>query len=134
MAEDLTDFDSFFYHDQLDVRTQIKVNLQLGTLQNKRTMFYFRKWGAGVQSKENHPNTIMLWVMLRYNIAAHVAYDNTLVSDGSNDAPDRRVAVSQNSVQLVRGETGELDVNIQYIPYIDYKIPESLNLPVGGLS
>jgi hypothetical protein len=126
----LADWDIFFYYGQLDTDLEIKSDLLAGIMQPKRSMFYNRADGAGASDYENYPNTLLLQVGLRYDIANWVNYNNTQCSDGTNDTIDRRVAVSQNSMEFTAVRDA-LNINVYYIRYADMYALQSVNTRIG---
>jgi hypothetical protein len=124
--------DVFFYYGEpgsnLDLETQS--DLIAGMVQSKRTLFYNRQDSAGVAEKENMPNGVILGILTRFDIANWNAYRNTQVSDGTVGA-DRRVSISQNSIDVLKNEKGELDINVNYIPFVNIRKVSSVNLPVA---
>lgn len=124
----LSDFDVVFFYGQNDLEIETKSDLISGLIQPKRTLYYNRNDGAGVVEKENFPNTIILNVFLRYSIVNWIGLRNTQVSDGTNGMPDRRVAVSQNFIEFINNKNN-LDINVFYIPFADYKNIKSVSIP-----
>jgi len=125
----LGSFDEFFYHGKNGLDHEIEAELLQMLIQPQRTLFYNRLDSCGVNEYENAPNDLSLQVELRYNIARIVAWKNRQVSDGSNGTPDRRIAVSQNSISFeARG--GELDIKVLYIPYYDYQKYQDIRIPL----
>jgi len=125
--DQLGSFDLFFNYGANDLDLEIESDLVMGLLQPKNSLFGFRSFGAGVSEKENYPNTVSLSVGLKYDIALHVAKQNLIVSSQN---PDRRVATSQNSIKINQSG-GNLDVQVLYIAYKDYRKSSSISLPLG---
>lgn len=125
--DQLGSFDLFFNYGSNDLDLEIESDLVQGLIQPKNSLFGFRSYGAGVSEKENYPNTVSLSVGLKYDIALHIAKQNLTIS---NQNPDRRIATSQNSVKISQSG-GNLDVQVLYIPYKDYKKSSSISLPIG---
>ena len=125
--DQLGSWDLFFNYGANDLDLEIESDLVQGLIQPKNTLFGFRSFGAGVSEKENYPNTVALTVGLKYDIALHIAKQNLRVS---SEAPDRRIAASQNSIKVTQAG-GNLDVKVLYIPYKDYKKSGSISLPIG---
>lgn len=125
------DWDYFFYWSKNDLREEIEFELIQGLWQPKRSMYYNRREGAGVQESENLPNGLSMLIDLRFNIVNWIAYRNTQVSDGTDDLPDRRVAVSQAFIDINQDKKGNADVNVLYIPFFDYRQPKNLNVGTG---
>jgi hypothetical protein len=126
----LQDFDHFYYYGQGDLSTEIKTDVYLNLLQKKRSLFYNRSYdSSGVREYENTPNAIFLAIMLPYDIVTSLIKRNSTVSNGTNGNPDRRIAVSQNSIKIDQ-KGGEADVMVSYINLFDYQ-EESTGLPIS---
>ena len=117
----LRDFDHFYYYGQGNLSTEIKTDVFHNILQKKRSLYYNRSYdSAGVQEYENTPNTIFLAISLPYDIVLSLSKRNATVSNGTNGNPDRRIAVSQNSIRLTQ-DGGEVDVIVSYVNLFDYQ-------------
>ena len=129
---ELSDFDIFFFYGEPEsnLEQEIQSDIMAGVMQAKRSLFYNRLEGAGLTEKENHPNGLILSILTKYDIAQWGAYRNTQVSDGVDGKPDRRVAISQSSVEILKNEKGELSVDISYIPFTDFKQTSTVSLPI----
>jgi hypothetical protein len=128
--EQISDFDVFFYHGQNELELENESDILWSLIQERRTMYYNRQ--EGIPSVENNPNAISLEVLLRYSISNYLAWRNTQVGDGTNNTKDRRVAVSQNSIIFDRdARKGDLDVIVYYIPYVNFKEPQNIKVPIG---
>ena len=123
-------WDLFFYYDSVSVDDILEYDMQKGLNQGKRSLFYFRQYGAGVQESENMPNTLGLYIGLRYEIVKWVAYRNGYISNGNDGLPDRRIACSQNYI-TINQEGGKLDVDVFYIPFKDYNNPKNIRAVIG---
>jgi hypothetical protein len=129
----LQDFDNFFFYGQNDLQQENESDLLAGCVQPARSLYYNRQDAAGINEKENHPDAISTQFLTRFNIVSWVAYRNGQVSDGQNNTLDRRLAVSQNSVNIKTDGKGNLSVSILYIPFSDFKTPQNLKIPAGGM-
>lgn len=127
---ELADWDIFYYYGQLNQDLETKSDLLSGLMQPKRSMFYNRSDGAGVSDYENYPNNLLLQVGLRYDIANWINYNNTQISDGTDGSKDRRIAVSQYSIELI-AKRDYLDINVNYIKYSDMNQMKSINTKIG---
>ena len=127
----MTDIDHFFFYGQIEPRSEIEADLRQGLMQEKRSMFYDRTFGAGVPEYENAPQGLSLQVSLKYDIASWIARRNQEVSDGTNGKRDRRAVTSQNAIQITQSADG-VDVNVLYIPFFDYEKPATVTIPVGA--
>jgi hypothetical protein len=124
-SDELQDWDLFFYYGETrDLELECRFDLFELLLQNKRSLFYSRRLAAGLDQYENNPNTVKLQVLGKYEIASAVAYRNSLVSDGTTGHPDRRIAVSQNSIGI-KQKRDETNIEIFYFLFSDYETPRS---------
>ena len=128
----ISDLDVFFFYGQNDLQLEIESDITAGLIQGRRSLFYNRRDSAGIDSKENYPNSLSLNVLLRFDVVNWIAYRNTYVTDGSNNEKDRRVGVSQNFISFVSDASGNLDVQILYIPFYDFDKKDVVSIPVGG--
>lgn len=126
---ELPAWDQFFFYGKGDLHEESVYDLNELLFQPKRSLFYNRRASAGVSEYENNPNGIGLQVFARFEIANAVAYRNSQVSDGSDNLPDRRIAVSQNSIGF-EAKDGNLDVRVLYFLYSDYEVPKSNSFPL----
>lgn len=130
--EVLSDLDAFFYYGEQgsDLLLETESDLLAGIMQPKRTLYYNRRDSSGVPEKENFPNSFILAISTRYDITNWNAFRNTQVSDGSKGNPDRRVAISQNSIEIVQNQKGEMNVQIGFIPFDKFTQRKTLSLPI----
>lgn len=125
--------DFFFYYGQGDLLEESKHDLWELLIQPRKSFFYNRQEGGGVSDYENYPNAISLQVGLRLSIASAVAYRNSLVTDNFT-GKDRRIAVSQNYIYFSSDGLGQLDIEIQFFMYSDYKNRQKINTSIGGFN
>ena len=126
----LSDIDIFFFFGDNDLGMEVESELLRGILQPKRSMFYNREEGAGVKEYENRPSGITLDVGVRYDIANWVSQNNARVTDGSEGYPDRRIAVSQNTINVER-KNGQVNIDVLYIPFFNYEKPNVTSVQAG---
>lgn len=127
----LKDFDVFFFYGQNELSLETKSDIMQNIIQPRRTLFYDRDLdSAGITRYENQPNAIALQINLPYDIVISISKRNQFVSAGEQGLPDRRVALSQNTIRL-NSRGGEVDVTVQYIPLSDFKQTESTNFSLG---
>jgi hypothetical protein len=112
------DFNTFLYYGQAPLEDEVRSDVAAGILQDRRSMFYHRSYGAGLSEYENAPDGIALQVGLKYRAADWLARRNLEVSDGSNGTRDRRVATSQGAMSVER-EGGGLILRVLYVLYAD---------------
>jgi len=128
----LTDMDVFFNYGEpgSDLSLESESDLVIGLFQPRRSLFYNRRWGAGIQEYENHPNQSGLDVTMRFLIASFVGIRNNRVSQGQNNLPDRRLAASQNSIRFVKNGT-DRDVEINYFEFDKLGGLNVTSVPIG---
>lgn len=120
--EALSNSDFFFYYGDMPLEAECAHDVMEIALQSKNSMSYFRDNGGGISGYENHPNTLKTQVMTRFAIADSLAKRNTYVASGQNDEPDRRVAVSQFSIDI-SGEGGNMDIAIIFFMFSNLNNP-----------
>jgi hypothetical protein len=129
----LGSWDLFFNYGKNSLDLENESDAMMILVQGNRTLFYNNLESGGVSGSENHPNVVSLQVSLRYGIASAFAFRNRMVVDGSNGNKDRRLAVSQNSINFISNRNGELDVAVLYIPYFNYDAYKTINPSVPGV-
>ena len=127
----LSSSDLFFYYGNNSVELEIEADIVQGLIQPKRSMFYGRSDGCGASQFENYPISFSAIIQLKYDVIKWIAYRNQIISDGTNNLPDRRVAASQNGVNVKGMNAGELDVDVQYLPFNLYSPANSISVPIG---
>ena len=132
-VSELKDFDNFFYYGKGDLARETRHDVLLTLVQPSRSLYYSRSLdSAGIDRFENHPNTIVLTVLLPYAVVRALSKRNQFVSNGDGDTKDRRVAVSQNLVRVrPEGNTGDLNVNVQYVPLSNLNEGAEVSAPLG---
>jgi len=128
--DEVSDINVFFFYGNLSDELETEHNLMAGLLQPERSFYYNRSDSVGVDSYENHPNSLMLQIQLRFQIANWVNFYNTYTGDGTGGSRERRLAISQFSI-LFEQSNDNLDVNILYIPFADYTQLKSVKTSVG---
>lgn len=127
----LSDIDNFFYYEDLSVAVASRHDVAVGALQPKRSLFYDREDSAGISEYENLPNGFFAEINLKYDIVNWIGRRNQVVGDGQAGSEDRRVAVSQSTIQ-VRRSGGNVDISILFLTLGDLNQPQLLNIPAGG--
>ena len=117
-AAELSTSDFFFYYDQVDQHLLTESDLYSLLTQPAGALFYNYEYGAGISNAENAPNGITLEIILRYAILTALATRNSRVASGQDNLPDRRVASSQQAIEISR-DGGELNITLNYIEYAD---------------
>ena len=113
--EQIKDFDNFFYYGEGDLAMEIESDIHQIINQDSRSMFYNRNNdSAGLDEHENSPNTIILSVLIPYNIVSALSKRNTYVGNGQNGTKDRRVIVSQNSIKI-KNSGNNVGISVFYI-------------------
>jgi len=130
--DELSSWDIFFYYGQSNIDLEMQSDLMLLVLQSDRSLYYDRRESGGVAGYENHPNDLNLQVNIRYNIANAVAWKNGIYASGIDGMPDRRIALSQNSISFSKSG-GELNVALLFIPYFNFNNYKIINVPMAGI-
>jgi len=130
--DEMKSWDLFFYYGQNDLDLEIQSDLMLLLLQPPRSLFYNNKESGGVVSYENFPNDMNLQINTRFDITSAVAWKNRFISNGTEGNPERRIAVSQNSIGM-QAISGELNMEVLYIPFYNYNAYAIVNPPMPGL-
>ena len=130
--DELSSWDIFFYYGQSDINLEMQSDLMLLALQSDRSLYYDRRESGGIAGYENHPNDLNLQVNIRYNIANAVAWKNGISASGIDGMPDRRIALSQNSISFLKSG-GELNVALLFIPYSNFNNYKIINVPMAGI-
>jgi hypothetical protein len=99
--------------------------------QPKRSMFYDRRYGAGVRDAENSPGSFFMQIKTKYDIVIALSLRNQRVPNGLDGGVDRRVAVSQSTISVDRGAMGETDVTVQYVPMSSFAGVRSVSIKTG---
>lgn len=129
--DEIKSWDNFFYYGQNDFNLELEHELMLLLLQPLRSLLYNNQESGGISGYENFPNGLTLQIYGRFTISSAVAWKNRQISDGTNGSIDRRIAVSQNSINF-KVDRGELDVEVTYIPYADYSKYQTFTVNIGG--
>lgn len=124
------DFNYFLFYGEAPEGEELEADIVAGLMQDRRSMFYHRGYGAGLSDFENAADGISTQVGLKYRAASYLAERNQEVSDGTGGTRDRRVLVSQGSISVERA-SGGLDVKLVYVPYADLRSAKVLAVPIG---
>jgi hypothetical protein len=116
----------FLYYGKNSLQVETLNDLQSGCIQPKRSLFFNRQDSCGISDYENYPNGFALSVSMKAAIVKWIQYRNGYVS---NENPDRRVAVSQNTIEIQQSGQ-EVKLDITYIPFTDFKNPQKANIGV----
>jgi hypothetical protein len=114
----MSSIDTFFYAGQIDLRTEIMEDIETALMQPKRSLPYFRSYGAGVSEYENEPVSFGMLIKLRYEIAMALSQRNGYVSNGDNGTLDRRAVTSQTAVTVEQNGPG-IDITVPFIALAD---------------
>lgn len=133
LLKQLASMDYFFYYGMNDFRDECKSELLQIIIQPKKSMFFFRNNGAGVKSCENFPSGLLMQLGITYGIANSVAVRNTYTTDGANGYPDRRIAVSQGSIEYEQDNSGNIDIRVYYYLYADLSSKNYLKMTTGAI-
>ena len=123
--------DILFYHDSIDVRTQVEADITLMLCQPKFSMFYNRQYGSEVPLDENIPNSSTAQIKLRADVVKAFALRNKRVTSGVGGTVDRRAWTSQSVIWIDQDPSnGEVDLAVQYILSSD--LTQMQSVKVGG--
>lgn len=107
------DSSNFFYWGRVKLEDEVVDDVRAGLMQPRRSLPYFRDYGAGIPEWENTPINANALVQIRYEAVKFVGLRNRVVSDG-NAGPDRRAVTSQSIVEAEASGAG-LDVTVPVI-------------------
>jgi hypothetical protein len=135
MSQDVNvSWDDFFYYGKQDIRIENQNDLWIGILNDSRIYLYNRQDSVGIQ--ENLPIGFASYLLLRYNITKWVAYRNSYVVNGKNNTKDRRIAASQDSIDVKFPDqnkySGKIDLSLLYYNFFDLENPQKTNSVFGG--
>lgn len=128
--KELSDINIFFLYGELDLNLEIESDIAQIISQPKKSMFYNRSEGCGVSNYENYPNTLLLEIMIRFDIVSGIYYRNLNTGDGTDGTKERRIAISQWSIVTER-DKGNMNIQVNYLPFNQYTSIRAINLPVG---
>lgn len=126
LTDGISPWDIFFYYGKGDLDTETVSDLYELLLQPKRSLFYFRRFG-GVTGFENYPLALEYTALMKYEIVNAVAYRNGYISNGQRESIDRRVATSQEFIDIENNKDGESDVKMNYFMFADVQNPRGGN-------
>lgn len=124
--------DVFFFHDSMDVSKQIEADLLSGLIQPKRALFYNRNYGCDIPAMENKPVSMIQQVLAAFGAIGLIGTRNTRVANGANGNPDRRVASSQDKVEI-ETDGGEINISVGYVELRDISQMREASTPIGGV-
>jgi len=130
MVEDRIDTFFFYGEPGSDIGNETRSDLLSLLIQDKRSMFFNRQFGCDITKRENIPNAVTLFITTRFDIVNAVSFRNTTLPDEQGSPKDRRVAVSQTSINFISGPNG-VDMEIKYIPFSKNQKARPLQLPIG---
>ena len=131
---EISSSDLFFFYDTIGIEQSNEAELVTAVMQPKKSMFYNRRFGAGVSESTNYPNTIAMIVGIPYDIIDSIAIRNTQVVDGTRKQKDRRLASSQGAISLSQDKDGGIEVRLSYINFFNYEEQNTnITLPIGSL-
>ena len=125
--------DTFFYYGSSrgNIEKETIDDIKAGISQRKRSIYYNRQYGADINRRENAPNTSILTIMFRYDVINWIVFRNSTLPAQEGSPNDRRVAVSQSTINFTTTTDGSLDLNLSYIPFSSNQKSQSISLPVG---
>lgn len=134
-----TDYFFFYGEGSIDPHDECKSDLMQLLVQPQRSMFFFRSNGAGVKSFENFPIGLTMQIGIPYAISSSIANRNTIVSDGTDIYPDRRISTSQDAINFTIDENKNIDIAVSYLLYMDVKNqgdqkkPQNIKISTAGI-
>jgi hypothetical protein len=127
------DISYFYNYGNVELRDEIKQDIMVGLLTDKRSMYYYRDYGAGIMVHENDINNVIAQILMRYDIVIFMARRNREVSNGSSGYRDRRAVTSQSVIDVYsEGNESEVSVDMVYIPMFDMLNKENVTVKMGG--
>ncbi len=123
-----------FFSFGADPATETDNEVTVAVVQPRRSMFYNRRYGGGAREYENAASSFAMQIAMKFSIVSAVALYNQRTTNGSGGFPDRRVAVSQATIDIAQGQNGETDVTVLYIPMSDMQNPRRIGVTAGGAS
>lgn len=124
-------WDSFFFYGQGKLDEEIRQDLSNGLTTSKNKLFFNRSDSAGTNDYLNNPVGLALQVGLRYAVIKWIAYRNTYTGDGINNTKERRIATSQNEIQVDIKNKRDIDLTIFYLTFFEYQKNKTINIPIG---
>jgi len=113
------------------VNQEIAMDVQVGIIQQKRSMYYDRSYGCAIS--ENSPAGLGFIVNTRHSVATFIAERNLTTGDGTGATVDRRAITSQNLIQLLQDRIGNTQISVMVIPMRQQLETMRLNVPIGGV-
>ena len=77
-----------------DVMDEIAHDIATGLIQSKRSLFYDRGDGVGLQDYENTPGNVVSQLLLKFDIVSWAGRRNDIVVNGQDGYPDKRIGLS----------------------------------------
>ncbi len=130
-TDQITSSDFLFNYKDISNELMAEHELSLLISQPRRSLFFFRRYGAGLEEFENQPNTVLLQVKARHRILEAINYHNLFITDGRDNTIDRRIAASQGSIN-VKSEGSNIDIEVFYFLYNKYQDLKNLRTQTGG--
>jgi hypothetical protein len=126
------DIDYFFYYGDIDLYDEVQADIEQGIVQDKRSMYYFRDYGAGLYQYENESfSNLATAVAMRYEIASWIARRNQSVSSGAGGTRDRRAVTSQTVIKTNTGKDST-DVSVPYVLLSDTQSVKTVSFSLKG--
>lgn len=130
-TEQITSSDFLFNRKSIPEELFAEFEMSQIIAQPRRSLFYFRKYGAGLNELENQPNTLLLQVKARHRVIEAVNYRNLFVTNGFENTVDRRIATSQQAIN-VKQENDKLDIEVFYFLYSNYETIRKSRTQLGS--
>lgn len=120
-------WETFFYYGKGDIREESKQDLEEVVVQSKRSLFYYRQGSSGITEYSNVSSLLLLQVLGKFDIASSIAYRNSFVSNGFQGSIDRRIILSQTSIEIIKDRAGNVQVKIEFLLKTDFKSTAEAN-------
>lgn len=129
----INNLDAFFYYgtSRGDIDVEIKDDIKAGVIQKKRSIYYNRQYGSDITRRENYPNTSILTISFRYDVINWIVNRNENLPALEGSQKDRRVAVSQSTINFFNDDKGNVEIDLYYIPFSKNRKADTITLPVG---
>jgi len=124
-------WDTFFYYGQGDLKEEVRQDLLNGLSTSKNKLFFNRSDSSGVNDYVNTPIGLAIQIGLKYAAVKWIAYRNTYTGNGVDNTKERRVATSQNEIQVEIKNKNSVDLSIFYILFAYYQQNTTINIPIG---
>lgn len=124
-------WDTFFYYGLGKLEDEVRQDLLNGLTTAKNKLFFNRSDSAGVNDYINTPVGLAIQIGLKYAVVKWIAYRNTYTGDGTDNTKERRIATSQNEIQVDIINKNSVDLSVFYVSFSNYSQNTTINIPLG---